>query len=155
MRRILVMLAALLAVPAVAFGAVLAEGDGSLGVTGANGTIVIQGHGVIYGHSTGHAARARLQARRRRLGPVVSIAKASTPTPGATYTGSDVRFLLPSGRYTLELIAANLNASAVGQGSIVATRRRHRRRRLVHGQRRQAASRSRKLPTSDVFGKGP
>ena len=39
-----------LALPALAVAAELATGDGSLGVTGANGTIVVQGHGVIYGH---------------------------------------------------------------------------------------------------------
>ena len=37
------------------------------------------------------------------------------------FTGTDVRFLLPSGRYTIELIGVGIDASAVGKGSIVAT----------------------------------
>ena len=37
------------------------------------------------------------------------------------FAGSDVRFLLPSGRYTLELIGVDCDISAVGRGSIVAT----------------------------------
>ncbi len=36
-------------------------------------------------------------------------------------SGSDVRFLFPSGRYTIELIASDINASAVGKGTIVGT----------------------------------
>ena len=53
--------------------------------------------------------------------PSISSAKAKYSGRPGVYSGLDVRFLLPSGTYTIELIAANLNASAVGHGSIVAT----------------------------------
>ena len=50
MRKLLLTIAIALALPALAAAAELATGDGSLGVTSANGTIVVQGQGVIYGH---------------------------------------------------------------------------------------------------------
>src|SRR5262249_59063732 len=74
-----------------------------------------------------------------------------TGTGGGVFTGTDVRFLLPSGRYTIELIAAGVDASAVGKGSIVATG-------LgspddgsytVNGTKSQSLG---KVPTSDLFG---
>jgi hypothetical protein len=67
------------------------------------------------------------------------------------FAGADVRFLLPSGRYTIELIGVGIDASAVGKGSIVATG-------LgsdddgsytVNGGKTQDLG---KVPTSDVFG---
>ena len=93
------MLAAFLAVPAVAFGAVLTEGDGSLSVTGANGTIVIQGHGVIYGQfdsgtlmvldykpDDGVSVPSISIAKRRpgRPGPTPALTSASCSPRGAT-----------------------------------------------------------------------
>jgi hypothetical protein len=47
MQKLALVLVAILAVPAVAFGARDANGDGSLAVTHASGTIFIQGRGVI------------------------------------------------------------------------------------------------------------
>jgi hypothetical protein len=153
MTRILIMLAAFLAAPAVALGAVQAEGDGSLGVAGASGTIVIQGHGVIYGQfDSGTLMVLDYKPDDGVSVPSISIA-AATRTPGA-YSGSNVRFLLPSGRYTLELIASNLNASAVGHGSIVATGAgtADDGSFTVNGGKPEQLG---KVPTSDVFGKGP
>ena len=42
---------------------------------------------------------------------------------GRSYTGADVRFLFPSGRYTLTLIGNGINLSAVGQGKCERDRR--------------------------------
>ena len=91
MRKLLVLWLVVLAAPAAALAAADATGDGSLAVTRASGTIFVQGRGVIYGHfgSSG------------------------------VYTGTDVRFLLPSGRYTIELIGVRIDASAVGRGNVV------------------------------------
>jgi hypothetical protein len=123
MRRILLTLALLLLLPTAALGAEQATGDGSLSVTGATGTIVIQGRGVIYGHFD--AGTLMVLSYKPDDGvsvPAVTSDKAQYAKPGAgSFTGTDVRFLLPSGRYTIELIAANLNASGIGQGSIVAS----------------------------------
>ena len=123
MRRILITLALLLALPTAALGADLATGDGSLSVTGASGTIVIQGRGLIYGKFD--AGTLMVLSYKPDDGvsvPAVTSDKAQYTKPGAgSFTGTDVRFLLPSGRYTIELIAVNLNASAIGQGNIVAS----------------------------------
>jgi hypothetical protein len=123
MRRFLLTFALLLVLPAAALGAGVATGDGSVSVTGASGTIVIQGRGLIYGHfDTGTLMVLSYKPDDGVSVPSVTSDKAQYTKPGAgSFTGTDVRFLLPSGRYTIELIAVNLNASAIGQGSIVAS----------------------------------
>ena len=40
---------------------------------------------------------------------------------GATSTGTDIRFLLPSGRYKIELVGTGIDVSAVGRGWVSAT----------------------------------
>ena len=119
-RIILFVLAAFLAVPAGAVAKTRAEGDGSLGVSAASGTIVIQGDGVVYGQfDTGTLLVLDYKPDDAVSTPFVSIARVSRVSN--VYAGSDVRFLLPSGRYTIELIGVGIDASAVGKGSIVAT----------------------------------
>ena len=152
-RIILFVLAAFLAVPAGAVAKTRAEGDGSLGVSAASGTIVIQGDGVVYGQfDTGTLLVLDYKPDDGVSTPFVSIAK--TGHISGTYTGSDVRFLLPSGRYTIELIAANLSASAVGRGSVVATGfgTLNDGSFDVNGGRPELIGR---VPASDTFGKGP
>jgi hypothetical protein len=157
-RIIVFVLAALLAAPAGAVAAPRAEGDGSLSVSGASGTIVIQGDGVVYGQfDTGTLLVLDYRpddgvSTPSVSTPSVSIAKAGRG-PGV-YVGSNVRFLLPSGRFTIELIAANLNASAVGHGSIVATGfgTGNDGSFTVNGGKAEPIGR---VPVSDVFGKGP
>ena len=140
MRRFLLTLAFLLVLPSAALAADLTTGDGSLSVTGASGTIVIQGKGVIYGHFD--AGTLMVLSYKPDDGvsvPAVTSDKTQYSKPGAgSLTGTDVRFLFPSGRYTIELIAVNLNASGIGKGSIVASGLALRRQRLVLGQRQQA-----------------
>lgn len=123
MRRFLLTLTLLLVLPAAALAADLTTGDGSLSVTGASGTIVIQGKGVIYGHfDTGTLMVLSYKPDDGVSVPSVTSDKAQYSKPGpGSLTGTDVRFLFPSGRYTIELIAVNLNASGVGQGNIVAS----------------------------------
>jgi hypothetical protein len=122
MRKLVLVLVALLAVPAVAFGARDANGDGSLAVTHASGTIFIQGRGVIYGHfETGTLMVLDYRPDDPTSVPAVSSGKSRYSGNSGVYTGNDVRFLLPSGRYTIELIAVHTDASAVGRGSIVVT----------------------------------
>jgi hypothetical protein len=153
MRRILVLLlVACLAVPAGALAARRAEGDGALSLSGASGTIVIQGDGVIYGQfDTGTLLVLDYKPDDAVSTPFVSIARVSRVSN--VYAGSDVRFLLPSGRYTIELIAANVNASAVGRGSIVATGfgTANDGSFSVNGGKPEPIGR---VPTSDTFGKG-
>jgi hypothetical protein len=158
-RIIVFVLAAFLAVPAGAVAGTRAEGDGSLSVSGASGTIVIQGDGVIYGQfDTGTLLVLDYRPDDGFSTPFVSISPfVSSVRAGrlsGTYAGTNVRFLLPSGRYTIELIAANLSASAVGRGSVVATGfgTLNDGSFDVNGGRPELIGR---VPASDTFGKGP
>jgi hypothetical protein len=155
MRRFCLLLAVVLCTPAIAAAADTSAGDGALGVSGADGTIYLQGHGVIYGHfDSGTLMVLKYVPDDGISVPAVSSSKAKYSRGTGVYSGADLRFLLPSGSYTIELIGVNMNASAIGKGSIVATG-------LgtpddgsytVNGGKPELISRS---PSSDLFGKGP
>jgi hypothetical protein len=122
MRRICLILTLVLAVPATAAAVDLSAGDGSLGVSGGSGTIFIQGRGVIYGHfDSGTLMVLDYKPDDGVSVPAVSSGKAKYAKGSGVFAGSDVRFLLPSGRYTLELIGVDIDASAVGRGTVVVT----------------------------------
>jgi hypothetical protein len=123
MRRIcLTVLVVALAVPALALAADRATGDGSLGLSAVNGTIVVHGKGVIYGHfDQGTLIVMEYRPDGLAQTPSVSNAKSRSTRNVTVYTGSNVRFLLPSGRYAIELIATGVDASAVGKGNVSAT----------------------------------
>jgi hypothetical protein len=160
MRMICLLLAAVLCMPVLAAAADTTVGDGALGVSGANGTIYLQGHGVIYGHFDSGTLMVLSYVPDDGVSvPTVSSPKAKYSkglgvAGSGVYSGTDVRFLLSSGKYTIELIGTDMNASAVGKGSIVATG-------LgtpddgsftVNGGKPELVS---KTPSSDLFGKGP
>ncbi len=154
MRRIILLAVLVLAVPAAALAAPAAVGDGSLALNSANGTIYVSGRGLIFGHfDVGTLMVLDYRADDGVSTPVISSGKGkyTKGTGSGVFTGTDVRFLLPSGRYTIELIGVGIDASAVGKGSIVATG-------LgspddgsysVNGAKPQVLG---KVPTSDLFG---
>jgi hypothetical protein len=117
-RTCLILLLAALLVPGASFALPSGQGGGSLAVTGANGSLVVQGHGVIFGH---FVAGSLLVLGYRPDDPddTLSVAGATSRSDSGvtTYTGTNVRFLLPAGRYTLELIATGIDISAVGRGT--------------------------------------
>jgi hypothetical protein len=152
-RRIFLTVLLGLAIPVTALAAPLAVGDGSLALTSASGTIFVQGRGLIYGHfDSGTLMVLDYRPDDGVSAPVVSSGKAAKSSKGSgVFQGSDVRFLLPSGRYTIELVGVGIDASGVGRGSIVATG-------LgtsddgsysVNGGKAQLLG---KVPTGDVFG---
>jgi hypothetical protein len=109
-----------LAAPAAALAAPSATGDGSVALASATGTIWVKGSGVIYGHfDSGTLLVLDYKPDDGSSMPAVSGAKLRVIR--GSYSGTDVRFLLPSGRYSIELITDDLNASGVGKGSVVAT----------------------------------
>jgi hypothetical protein len=130
-KRCLLAVVAVLAVLAVPAGALAAgagstagsaSGDGALAVSRASGTIYVQGRGVIYGHfDQGTLMVLKYVPDDGVSVPAVSSGKAKYSRGSGVYTGTDVRFLLPSGRYVIELIGTDVDASAVGAGSIYAT----------------------------------
>ena len=139
MRKLLVLWLVVLAAPAAALAAADATGDGSLAVTRASGTIFVQGRGVIYGHfDSGTLMVLDYRPDDLTSVPAVSSGKSKYSGSSGVYTGTDVRFLLPSGRYTIELIGVRIDASAVGPGERRRDRSRHLRRRELRRERRQA-----------------
>jgi hypothetical protein len=144
-------------VPALAAAADLAAGDGSLGVTSANGTIVVQGQGVIYGHfDAGTLLILQYKPDDGVSTPSITGGKSKLTRFGAgSVTGTDVRFLFPSGRYTIQLIATDVNASGIGKGTIVANGfgTADDGSFSVNGGKPELLTA--KGATSDVFGKGP
>jgi hypothetical protein len=153
-RRILLLAILALAVPAGALAAPAAVGDGALALNSASGTIYVSGRGLIYGHfDSGTLMVLDYRPDDGLSTPVVSSGKGKfvKGTGSGVFSGADVRFLLPSGRYTIELIGVGIDASAVGKGNIFTTG-------LgspddgsytVNGGKQVFLG---KLPTSDVFG---
>jgi hypothetical protein len=123
MRKLALIFVLALAVPALAAAADLATGDGALGVSSASGTIVVQGRGLVYGHfDSGTILVLDYKPDDGVSVPSISGSKGKLVRIGTgSFSGSDVRFLLPSGRYTIQVIAADISASAIGKGTIVAT----------------------------------
>ena len=123
-RRIFLLAILALAVPAGALAAPAAVGDGSLAINSASGTIYVSGRGLIYGHfDSGTLMVLDYRPDDGLSTPVVSSGKGKfvKGTASGVFSGADVRFLLPSGRYTIELIGVGIDASAVGKGSIFTT----------------------------------
>ena len=120
MRRLcFLLLLTALAIPASALGARGAPGDGSFVISRANGAIVVQGKGLIYGHFDRGTLTVIDYTPDDILVPSVSGAKKPRLVPGSldvVYAGGDVRFLFPSGKYTLRIEGFGIDISAVGKG---------------------------------------
>jgi hypothetical protein len=121
MRRLcLLLLLSALTLPTLALAARSAPGDGSLVVSKANGTILVRGKGLIYGHvSQGKLTVIDYKPDKVAV-PSVSGAK-FVLEPGSldvVYAGTDIRFLFPGGKYTLRFEGAGIDISAVGKGSV-------------------------------------
>jgi hypothetical protein len=122
MRRLLPFLFALLLVPSAASAPAGrgATGDGSLVVTGASARmIVVQGSGLIFGHvSQGTLTvvdyRAADPSSAQVSGSMVKVPVGS----GTQYSGTDIRFLFPNGRYSLRIEGVGIDISAVGRGVV-------------------------------------
>jgi hypothetical protein len=124
MRRLTVLLLLCLALPAAAFAARGAPGDGSLVVSNAEGVLTVEVKGVIFGHfDRGKMTVLEWKADDNEL-PTVSGAKMDVKGAKAhvVYTGADVRFLFPSGKYKLKFEGLGIDLSAVGAGKLVATK---------------------------------
>jgi hypothetical protein len=98
------------------------QASGSLAVNGVNGTIFVEGQGVIFGY-VDQGSLLILSYRPVDPSDTISVENARERTdPGLTsYIGSGVRFLLPAGRYSLEIIGSGIDVSAVGSGVVNAT----------------------------------
>src|SRR6476659_953401 len=121
MRRIcLILLVSAFAAPVAALAADRTSGEGSLVFSDANGTIIVQGKGLIFGHFD-QGALMVLDYRPDDPNASITVSGSRVRVVKGTYSGSDIRFLFPSGRYTLELIGTGIALSAVGKGSVSVT----------------------------------
>jgi hypothetical protein len=112
-----------LAIPPIAAAGRSAFGDGGLVVSNANGTVVVQGKGVIFGHIERGALTVVGEYKPDdTTAPSVSGARmAFNANMDVVYSGRDIRFMFPGGKYTLRFDGLGIDISAVGKGVVVAT----------------------------------
>jgi len=124
MRKLCVVMLAigLLAPTAAASAERAAPGDGSLVVSNANGRLYVSGSGVIFGHldSGSITVVGDYKPDDNSALPTVSGATVKVRGHNLVYAGTDVRFLFPSGRYTLVVDGIGIDISAVGKGQLAA-----------------------------------
>lgn len=123
MRKLcLVLLAGLLLLPAVAFADRGGSNGGSLVVTSANARLTVSGHGLIFGHLNRGTITVVGDYKPDDNTSLSSVSGAKMKFTGGnvTYSGSDVRFLFPGGRYTLIVDGTGIDISAVGTGKLTA-----------------------------------
>lgn len=95
------------------------EAPGSLAVSDATGTLGVHGDGVIFGVvGQGSLVLASYRPTAPGAAPAVSGATAHVEDGLVVYSGADIRFLLPEGRYTIQTSGGGIDLSAVGKGSI-------------------------------------
>src|SRR5262249_3074350 len=102
MRKLgLVLLAGLLLLPAVAFADRGGPSGGSLVVTDANARLTVSGHGLIFGHLGRGTITVVGDYKPDDNTALSSVSGAKMKFTGGNvvYTGSDVRFLFPGGKY--------------------------------------------------------
>jgi hypothetical protein len=121
MRRLSLILLVCLLLPAGALARGSAAGDGSLDVRDAWARAIdIQGTGVIFGHIDQGTLTVVEYDPSGPTSPQVSGAPWKVVGNTVRYSGSDVRFLFPSGHYRLRLEGAGIDISAVGKGLFTA-----------------------------------
>ncbi len=123
MRRLLLIPFAclLLALPPAALARDTAASSGSLVVSNAwVRQIVVQGSGTVYGHIDSGTLTVVSYDPADTQAPRVSGAVGRTIGNTVRYSGTDMRFLFPNGRYLITLEGAGIDISAVGQGTVTA-----------------------------------
>ncbi len=121
-KLILILLASLLILPAAGLAWMNSPGDGSLVVSGADSRLTIQGHGLIFGHLDRGTITVVGDYKPDDNTSLSSVSGAKMKILGGNvvYSGSDVRFLFPGGRYTLIVEGTGIDISAVGNGKFSA-----------------------------------
>src|SRR5206468_1197 len=126
MRKLcLLLLASLLLVPAAALADRSSSNGGSLVISDATGKLTVSGHGLIFGHLDRGTITVvgDYKPDDNTALPSVSGAKMKFAGGNVVYSGSDVRFLFPGGRYTLVVDGSSIDLSAVGTGKLSAVGR--------------------------------
>jgi hypothetical protein len=122
-RLILIPVLVLLCLPAVAWAGAGAIGDGALVLTGVNArTVFVQGRGLLVGHIDQGTLTVVNYDPDDRNPPQISGPgyKLLGDPPLAVYTGANITFLFPNGKYSLKLVGSGIDVSAVGKGTATA-----------------------------------
>jgi hypothetical protein len=119
MRRLsLILLVALLIVPA-ALADRRAVGDGALAVSGANARLItVKGNGLVFGHIDQGTLTVVLYDAADTNAPQITGAVPRIVGNAVIYSGADIRFLFPNGRYALRFEGTGIDMSAVGKGIV-------------------------------------
>jgi hypothetical protein len=123
MRKLcLLLLAGLILVPAALASS---TGGGSLVISDATARLTVSGHGLIFGHIDRGTITVvgDYKPDDNTALPTISGAKLKFTGGNLVYSGSDVRFLFPGGRYTLLVDGSGIDLSAVGNGKLSAADR--------------------------------
>jgi hypothetical protein len=121
LRLLFILLASLFLAPASALADLHASGDGSLVVNDANvRSIAAKGSGLIYGHIAQGTLTVVDYTAADANAPQISGAPARFVGNAVVYSGSDIRFLFPNGRYWLKFEGTGIYISAVGKGTATA-----------------------------------
>jgi hypothetical protein len=121
-RLLLIVLASLILAPAAALADRRAAGDGSLVVNDASvRSIAVKGSGLIFGHIGQGTLTVLDYNAADSSAPQISGATGKLVGNAVVYSGTDIRFLFPNGRYSLKFEGAGIYISAVGKGTATAT----------------------------------
>jgi hypothetical protein len=122
MRRLsLIVLMSFLLVPAAAFADHRAAGDGSLVVSDASVRLItVKGSGLIFGHIDQGTVTVLDYNAANTTAPQISGSPGRLIGNAVVYSGSDLRFLFPNGRYSLRFDGVGIDISAVGKGTVTA-----------------------------------
>jgi hypothetical protein len=95
--------------------------DGTLTVRNGIGRIVIMGRGAIIGHFDTGSVQIKDPDPNDGTGPIVNGAEVTRVINEKTtrYSGTDVRFRMIGGTFTITIVASNIDLSLVGKGSVV------------------------------------
>jgi hypothetical protein len=123
MRKLcLLLLASLVLLPAAALADRGSSNGGSLAVSDAVGKVTVSGHGLIFGHLDRGTITIVGDYKPDDNTALSSVSGAKMKFAGGNvvYSGTDVRFLFPGGRYTLVVDGSGIDLSAVGTGKLTA-----------------------------------
>jgi len=111
-----------LAVPSAAFARPAERGDGTLAVKNAVGQVTIRAQGTVLGRiANGTLTILDLSPNGSNDTQVFGFDRKPRLRPDGTsvYQGSDMRFRVVGGQYTVVVLGSGINLSAVGRGSVL------------------------------------
>jgi len=121
MRRFLTVLLAVLVLAPAALADRRAAGDGALAVSGASARVIaVKGSGLIFGHIDQGTLTVISYDAAGASAPQITGATPKIVGNAVVYSGADIRFLFPNGRYSLRFEGTGIDISAVGKGNVTA-----------------------------------